>query len=403
MSNEFILEGKHNLAKVFTDQIDDTTIGQVIELCNQDFAKESKIRIMPDCHAGKGCVIGTTMTIQDKIVPNLVGVDVGCGMLVNIIKAHPTDINFDQLDNVIRKHVPHGQNAHDPNKRHRVHKTFKSQAETLIAPVDINRAYDNIGTLGGGNHFVELNLIDESTVALVIHSGSRNVGAQVARYHQNKAYDELVNNKQERDLLIDKLKSEGRHNEIQNALKNLPTHNINKELAYLQGDSFDNYAHDMKVAQQYARVNRAAMAETIMTHMGWNAVDAFDTIHNYIDFDNMILRKGAISAEKGERVIVPINMRDGSIIAIGKGNPDWNYSGPHGAGRVLSRSKAKEQVDYQEFKDSMQDVWTTSVSNATLDESPMAYKTINMIIDNVQESLDIQQIIKPLYNFKSSN
>lgn len=405
MQNRFELQGKHNVATVFTDQVDDVTIGQIIELCNQEFTQNAKIRIMPDCHAGKGCVIGTTMTIQDKIVPNLVGVDIGCGMFVQFINIDPSTINYDQVDHVIRNFVPHGQNAHDSNKRHTLHHLIKSSPlfQSLHAPIDYNRAYDNVGTLGGGNHFIELNLINDTTIALVIHSGSRNVGAQVAKYHQDKAYDELTDNLAERKELIKTLKAQGRERDIESALKSIRKPHINKELAYLTGKSFDAYMHDMNIAQKYAEINRRAMAESIMKQLNWESIDSFDTIHNYIDFDTMILRKGAISAQKDERVIIPINMRDGSIIATGKGHPDWNYSGPHGAGRVLSRSKAKEQVDYQAFKDSMTDVWSTSVSKSTLDESPMAYKSIHAITDNVQDTLDIKKIIKPLYNFKSSN
>lgn len=401
MGAQFTIQGKHNTATVFTDQVDDVTIGQIMDLCNQPFTEGSDIRIMPDTHAGKGCVIGTTMTIQDKLVPNLVGVDLSCGMSVHIIKAH--DIDFDKLDTIIRKYVPHGQNAHDPNNRHMLSSLVQPiEKRGFYAPVNIERAYDNVGTLGGGNHFIEINQIDNETIALVIHSGSRNVGAQVARYHQDRAYDELVNNTQERDELIQRLKREGKHTEIESALKALPKKYIRKEFAYLEGESFLQYVHDVKLADIYAEINRKAMAYTIMSRMDWTGIDAFDTVHNYIDFDNMILRKGAISAQKGERVIIPINMRDGSIIATGKGNPEWNFSGPHGAGRVLSRSKAKEQVDFQDFKSSMQDVWTTSVSESTLDESPMAYKTIESIVDNVHETLEVNQIIKPLYNFKSS-
>ena len=403
MNNRFEIQGKYNTATVFTNHVDDVTIGQILDLCNQEFTKDSRIRIMPDAHAGKGCVIGTTMTIEDKLVPNLVGVDIGCGLSVHIIKTNIEQIEYDKLDTVIRTYVPHGQNAHDSNDRHTMAKLLKYiDKQGLYAPVDMSRAYDNVGTLGGGNHFIELNKIDDETVALVIHSGSRSVGAQVARYHQDVAYDELVNSTQERQELIQRLKREGRHREIEQALKQLPKKHIRKELAYLQGDSFNRYIHDMKVTQTYAEINRKAMAHTIMSHMGWVSIDSFDTIHNYIDFDHMILRKGAISAQKDERVIIPINMRDGSIIATGKGDPDWNYSGPHGAGRVLSRTKAKEQVSFADFQDTMRDVWTTSVSPSTLDESPMAYKSLDMIMDNIQQSLDIQQVIKPLYNFKSS-
>lgn len=392
------LQGKYNTAKVFTDNADQKTIGQIIELCNQEFTKDSKIRIMPDCHFGAGSTIGTTMTILDKVVPNLVGVDVGCGVSYTEIKIDKDTISFDELDSKIRNFVPSGQSVHESNKKHDFSKQINFDA--IRAPFDISRAQNAMGTLGGGNHFIELNQINENTVALVIHSGSRNLGAQVAKHYQNVAYDELTNTYAEKDAIIQKLKREGRTKEIQAELKKIKVPQISRDLAYLQGNRFDDYMHDMKIAQHYAMLNRKAMADIIVKQMNWTVVDSFDTIHNYIDLDSMIMRKGAISAQKDERVIIPINMRDGSIIATGKGNPDWNFSGPHGAGRVLSRSKARELVDFNDFESTMKDVWSTSVSQSTVDESPMAYKPINEILRNITDSVEIQQVIKPLYNFK---
>lgn len=392
------LRGKYNTAKVFTDNVEQTAMSQIIELCNQEFVEGSKIRIMPDTHAGVGCTIGTTMTIQDKIVPNLVGVDIGCGMEVAVIDKNKTEVNFDQLDETIRKHVPSGFSVRSNSQRHPLSKRVNFR--DVRAPFNLNRAKDSIGTLGGGNHFIELNEIGDKVV-LVIHSGSRNLGKQIAEHYQKRAYDELMNIHDEKQEIIDKLIKEGRQSEIQDAIKNIKKPKVQKELAYLQGQGFSDYMNDMKIAQEYATANRKAMVDEIVTRMKWNIIDGFTTIHNYIDIENMILRKGAISAQKGERVIVPINMRDGSIIAVGKGNEDWNNSAPHGAGRLMSRSKAKELVSIDEFKETMKDVWSTSVTVSTLDESPMAYKPIQEIIGNTKESLDILEIIKPLYNFKA--
>lgn len=390
------VKGEYNEAKIFTDNVEETALKQIIELCNQEFTKDSKIRIMPDMHAGKGCTVGTTMTIQDKIVANLVGVDIGCGMSLAVIDIHKDEINFDQLDDVVRKYVPSGFSIRD-NAHPFVHQV---PIKDLIAPINIDRAKKSIGTLGGGNHFVELNEWGDK-VALVIHSGSRNLGKQVAEYYQNLAYKELMEQAEKQKEIIEKLKKEGRHQEIEQTIKTLKKPKVSKDLAYLEGESFKAYMHDMKIAQKYADVNRKAMIQEIVRNMGWRVVDSFTTIHNYIDMNHMIMRKGAVSAQKGERIIVPMNMRDGSIIAIGKGNPDWNFSAPHGAGRIYSRSKAKEELSIEEFKETMRDVWSTSVVPETLDESPMAYKKMSEIIENTKDTFDIEMIIKPLYNFKA--
>jgi tRNA-splicing ligase RtcB len=391
------LKGKYNTAKVFTNNIEPEAAAQIVELLNQEFVKDSQIRIMPDTHAGKGCTIGTTMTIQDKIVANLVGVDIGCGMEVAIIATPPDKVNFDQLDETIRKHVPSGFSIR--SKKHPL--ANRVNFGDLIAPVSVDRAEKSIGTLGGGNHFIELNEWDDSHVALVIHSGSRNLGKQVAEYYQKRAYDELMSRQQEKQEIIERLKREGREKEIQSTLAALKRPNIPKDLAYVEGKSFDAYMHDMKIAQYYASLNRKAMVQEIVEHMGWTVVDGFTTIHNYIDMEHMILRKGAISAQKGERVIIPMNMRDGSLICIGKGDPDWNYSAPHGAGRLMSRSKAKANLSMEVFKETMKNVWSTSVVPETLDESPMAYKPMEEIMENIQDTAMIERVIKPLYNFKA--
>ncbi|PFE27760.1 RNA-splicing ligase RtcB [Bacillus anthracis] len=392
------LQGKYNEAKVFTNNVDETATGQIIDLCNQEFVKDSQIRIMPDTHAGAGCTIGTTMTIQDKIVPNLVGVDIGCGMEVVVIDKKKEEINFDYLDETIRKFVPSGFRIRD--KEHRFSKMI--DFDGVRAPFTLQRAQKSIGTLGGGNHFVELNEDDKGNVYIVIHSGSRNLGKQIAEYYQNFAYEQLIDVTSMKDEIIKRLTEEGRAKEIQETLRGIQKPNIRKELAYLEGQGFKDYMNDMNIAQKYAALNRKAMIDEIVAKMDWKIIDQFTTIHNYIDIENMILRKGAISAQKNERVIIPINMRDGSIIAFGKGNPDWNFSGPHGAGRIMSRKKAKELLNLEDFQNTMTEVWTTSVVESTIDEAPMVYKPMDEIIENTKETIDIKHIIKPLYNFKAN-
>ncbi|HDR7531820.1 RtcB family protein [Bacillus sp. AY1-10] len=392
------LQGKYNEAKVFTNNVDETATGQIIDLCNQEFVKDSQIRIMPDTHAGAGCTIGTTMTIQDKIVPNLVGVDIGCGMEVVVIDKKKEEINFDYLDETIRKFVPSGFRIRD--KEHRFSKMI--DFDGVRAPFTLQRAQKSIGTLGGGNHFVELNEDDKGNVYIVIHSGSRNLGKQIAEYYQNFAYEQLIDVTSIKDDIIKRLTEEGRAKEIQETLRGIQKLKMRKELAYLEGQGFKDYMNDMNIAQKYAALNRKAMIDEIVTKMDWKITDQFTTIHNYIDIENMILRKGAISAQKDERVIIPINMRDGSIIAFGKGNPDWNFSGPHGAGRIMSRKKAKESLSLEEFQNTMTEVWTTSVVESTIDEAPMVYKPMDEIIENTKETIDIKHIIKPLYNFKAN-
>ncbi|MEM5009117.1 RtcB family protein [Niallia taxi] len=393
------IQGKYNYAKVYTDKVEETAMAQILELCDQEFTKGTKIRVMPDTHAGAGCTIGTTMTITDKIVPNLVGVDIGCGMEVAVIDKNKTEVNFDQLDEVIRKHIPSGFSTRESSQFHPYSK--RVDFRNVVAPFNLQRAKSSVGTLGGGNHFVELNEMDDKIV-LVIHSGSRNLGKQIAEHYQNLAYNELLSLHQERQGLIDELKAEGRESEIEETLKALKRPYVKKDLAYLQGKSFEHYMNDMKIAQHYALLNRKAMVEEITSRMRWNIAESFTTIHNYIDMEQMILRKGAISARKDEKVIIPMNMRDGSIIAIGKGNKDWNESAPHGAGRLMSRTKAKELVSLEQFKDVMKDVWTTSVNESTLDESPMAYKPMEDIVKHTDDTIEIVQVIKPLYNFKAN-
>lgn len=389
----FILEGKYNFCKIFTDNVDDETISQLRLLLDQEFISGNKIRIMPDTHAGSGCVIGTTMTIQDKIVPNLVGVDIGCGMLA--VRLQEKEIDFAALDACIRQHVPSGFDIHEAA-------IAKSNIDNIVAPVDKDRAYRSLGTLGGGNHFIEVDRDSKGDLWLVIHTGSRHLGIEVCKHYQDLAYKNLhKDNKQE---IVDRLKAEGRQQEIEQTLKNLKEQavSIPKDLCYVEGQDFLNYINDMKYTQEHAKINRETMAAQIISNMGWHEAERFDTIHNYIDTEHMILRKGSISAQSNEKVIIPMNMRDGSLICLGKGNPDWNCSAPHGAGRIMSRKQARESVSVDEFAASMEGIFTTCVNESTLDESPMAYKPIEEIIKNVQDTVEIVEIIKPIYNFKAN-
>lgn len=394
----FELNGKYTKATIFAETVDNEAISQILGICNEEFAKESKIVIMPDVHAGKGCTIGTTMTVADKVVPNLVGVDIGCG--VYCVKLKEKEIDFELLDKTIRSYVPSGMEIRE--KEHRFSSNVEFDKLKCKNSVNVAKAKKSLGSLGGGNHFIEVAKDEEGYLYLVIHSGSRGLGVQVASWYQKLAIKTLSSNNSEKDEIITRLKAEGREKEIQEVLKNIPKKKINKELAYLEGENYLDYLNDLDVVQKYSTENRKAIAETIISKMNLTEIDSFTTIHNYIDLSKNILRKGAISALKDEKVIIPINMRDGSIIAVGKGNPDWNYSAPHGAGRVFSRGKAKELLSMDDFKETMSEVWSTSVCESTLDESPMAYKDINEILGNIKDTVEVVGIIKPIYNFKAN-
>lgn len=379
--------------KIYASTLEDAAFEQIKELGEFEPYQDSKIRIMPDCHAGVGCTIGTTMEIKDKITPNLVGVDIGCGMLT--IKLKETEIDLQKLDSVINEFVPSGFNIHSEPKA-------DFDFDKLIAKnLNIERAKLSIGSLGGGNHFIEVGKNSKGELFLVIHSGSRNIGGQVAKYYQAIAIDNLTDNKKERIELIERLTKEGKQKDISEELKKLKKTNINKDLAYLTGLEFDNYMHDMELMQKYAVLNRKTIANIILKEAGLTEDESFETIHNYIDFKRMILRKGAVSAENGEKVLIPINMRDGSIVAKGKGNADWNYSGPHGAGRLMSREEAQRKLNFDEFKEQMKDVYSTSVLHETLDEAPNAYKPMGEILEAIEDTAEIIDIIKPIYNFKA--
>ena len=398
----FELFGKYNTCKVFTDNCDNETISQLLLLLDQEFVKDNKICIMPDTHthAGAGCVIGTTMTISDKIVPNLVGVDIGCGMLAIKLKEKYIDLSL--LDECIRKNIHCGFDIREKP-------IIKSNIDKIFATIDIDKAYRSLGSLGYGNHFIEIDKDKDDNLWLVIHTGSRHLGIEVCNFYQNLASFKLKYLKKkeiEKEIkeTINRLKLEGKQKEIQSTIKTLYSQNnlsIPDDLCYVEGKNFDNYINDMKYTQEHAKINRETIASIILECMNFHEVERFDTIHNYIDTDNMILRKGAISAQSGEKVIIPMNMRDGSLICIGKGNPDWNYSAPHGAGRIMSRNQAREQVSFEEFKVSMKDIFSTCVNKNTIGDSPMVYKPMNEIIENIKDTVDIIDIIKPIYNFKA--
>jgi RNA-splicing ligase RtcB len=380
--------------KIFAETFEFEAYDQVKKLCNFEAYQDSKIRIMPDAHAGKGCTVGTTMTITDKVTPNLVGVDIGCGMLTILL--NDKEIDLERLDTVINLKVPHGFNVHpEPIAK------FDLSDLRCQKHVDLGRAVQSIGSLGGGNHFIELAKSTTGIFHLVIHSGSRKLGGDVCKYYQNKAFQNANEITKAKGILIHTLTEQGRQKEIAVELKKLKKPSASKDLAYLTGQDFDDYMHDMYLVQQYAGVNRDSIAEIIIKEMGFKEMTRHDTIHNYIDFNRMILRKGAVSAEYGKILTIPINMRDGSLICEGKGNPDWNYSAPHGAGRLMSRSKAKELLSMDAFKDTMKDVYSTSVVPETLDEAPDAYKSIEEIMAAIVDTVKVIAIIKPVYNFKS--
>lgn len=392
------VKGKYGTAKIFTDLVEDSAVDQVKMLMDQEFVDGCRVRMMPDIHAGCGCVIGTTMEVKDKICPNLVGCDIGCGMHTTIIPA-TTFPDFEKLDHVIREHIPSGFII----RKEPHHYIRNTHLDELLCrnSVDIERAKLSLGTLGGGNHFIEVDRDDDGRYYLVVHTGSRHLGVEVAEYYQNWAYDSLKqNHKNRRNYVIETLRSQGREREIQKELANL-TFDIPKDLAYVGGKLFDSYLHDMKIVQEYAKWNRIAIADDIRTFMNWGIEDDFETIHNYIDTDQMILRKGAVSANKGEMLLIPMNMRDGSLLCRGKGNPDWNYSAPHGAGRIMSRSEAFKSLDIHEFEREMHGIYSTSVCEETIDESPMAYKPMESIIEKIGDTVDILKVIKPVYNFKA--
>ena len=397
------IRGKYNEARIFTDVADSASIAQVQQLCDQEFAAGSRIRLMPDIHAGAGCTIGTTMTITDKVVPNLVGVDIGCGM--ETIRIREKRLELQKLDRLIREKIPSGFSIRE--KAHRYFSQINLNELCCARHADLLRAERSIGTLGGGNHFIEADRDDEGNLYIVVHSGSRHLGVEVAGYYQEAGY-RMLNRADDAsaEALIARMKAEGRRKEIQKELKKLKNQkrtSIPKALAYVSGELFEQYIHDMKIVQHFAMLNRQAMMDEIVGGMKLHVEEQFATIHNYIDTDAMILRKGAVSARAGERLLIPINMRDGSLLCVGRGNEDWNCSAPHGAGRLMSRADARQSFTVSEFKKQMAGIYTTSVSRATLDECPMAYKGMQDILDNIGPTAEVVKIIRPIYNFKAGD
>lgn len=397
------IKGKVATAIAYGNVIEDAAIEQIRRMCDYAFTEGSKIRIMPDVHAGKGCTIGTTMTIHDKAVPNVVGVDIGCGMYT--VRLLETAIDFEHLDEAAH-YVPSGMNVWEGRRE-----SFDLEALRCYRELkDAKRLQRSLGTLGGGNHFIEVDRASDGTLYLVIHTGSRNLGKQVAEYYQHLAV-ELNQGREEyfkkRDALIAEYKAAGRRKEIQPALKALhwadKPLSVPEDLCFLYGEYLKNYLHDVEICQRFARRNRELIAQILLERAGLTGTDGFHTIHNYIDTDEMILRKGAIAAHKGEKVLIPINMRDGSVLAIGRGNPERNYSAPHGAGRLMSRGAARETLSMEAYTEAMKGIYTTSVNPSTIDEAPMAYKALEDIIDVIRDSVDVVDIMKPIYNFKASD
>ena len=396
-----VIKGKYNSAIIYTDKIDDGAIKQVQDMCDFEAFEGLKMRIMPDVHAGTSCTIGTTMTIKNKIVPNMVGVDIGCGM--DVVQLAEKEINLPALDEIINKLIPAGMNHRETP--HPYASKINLKELCCYRKINENLALRSIGSLGGGNHFIEVDKDDNGTLYLVVHSGSRHLGQEVAEYYQQEAYKQMSGNAQYQiNNTIRSLKEQGKEKEIQKTIKTMQENkaDISPEMAYVSDILFDNYIHDMKIVQEFAVLSRKAMIEVIVKGLNLTVVDSFTTIHNYIETNNMILRKGAVSANLGEKLLIPINMRDGSLICVGKGNEEWNYSAPHGAGRLLSRGKAKATLSMEDFIKQMEGIYTTSVNRSTLDESPMAYKSIEDIIDNIKPTVDILKHIIPIYNFKSS-
>lgn len=397
------VNGKFNTAIVYSNELDDVSVSLIRCVCDQEAFRDSKIRIMSDVHAGKGCCIGTTMTIKDKVVPSMVGVDIGCGM--EVIKLGERTADWAKLDDLIRRKIPSGMCVRDDY--HPYNDLIDLETLRCFRRIRYEYARHSLGTLGGGNHFIEIDKDGEGYLYLVIHSGSRHLGTEVAGYYQEEGMKYLLGcTKSQLDELILKLKSEGRESEIQDTIKALKVKNpkslpVPEELVYVSGSLMEDYLYDMMVTQRFAMLNRRAIADVIVRGMGFSVKDEFETVHNYIDTESMILRKGAVSAKNGERLLIPINMRDGSLICIGKGNEAWNFSAPHGAGRVMSRNKAIRELDINKYRKEMEGIYTTCVKIETIDESPFVYKPLENILGNIKETVDVEKRIIPVFNFKA--
>lgn len=395
------VEGKYNEALVYTDNLEKSARDQLKRMCDYEFTKDSKIRIMPDVHAGLGCTIGTTMTVEDKVVPNIVGVDIGCG--VYCLELGKDEIDLEKFDQAC-KEIPSGRRVWDRE----VYPFDFSRLNCYRELKNMNWLKRSLGSLGGGNHFIEINQAKDGTKYLVIHTGSRNLGKQVADYYQKLAVD-LHRGKEDyfrqKEEIISTYKEEGRRDQIEKALKKIKWQplkpDLPKDLCYLYGDYLKAYIEDVDVCQDYARLNRESIAQSLVEKMGLEVGHSFHTVHNYIDIDEMIIRKGAVAAYENELILIPINMRDGCILARGRGNEDWNYSAPHGAGRLMSRREAREVLDFKDFKESMEGIYSTSIKKKTLDEAPMAYKPVEEILDAIGPTAQVIELIRPIYNFKA--
>lgn len=404
-----IIKGEYNEAKVFTDNIDEVCIDQIKGLLDLETFRDAQVRIMPDCHAGASCVIGFTANLGDKVIPNIVGVDIGCGMYT--VELGKINIDFERLDQIIRKYIPSGREVHEGRLMN-----FQELQEMYCYRElnDVKRLHRSIGTLGGGNHFIEIDVDEDDNKYLVIHTGSRHLGKQTAEIYQKMAIGLHTGKEklwEDQERLIREYKEVGRRTEIQEAIKELHRQfrqtapDLPHEFCFLYGKYTEQYLHDMKICQRFADENRKMIAKLIIDNYGFDPIGEFTTIHNYIDHESNIIRKGAISAKKGEKVIIPINMRDGSLICIGKGNKDWNESAPHGAGRICSRSAAKKLFTVEEYEKVMIDanIFSTSINQATIDECPMVYKNIDDIVNNIGDTVEIISHVKPIYNFKAGD
>lgn len=393
------LNGKNGTATVFADTIDPATTAQIIGIMNHPVSEGSSVKIMPDMHAGKDAVVGTTMTVSNRITPNFIGCDIGCGMYsVCLGQIQYNDDFLKRFDEVVHKVIPCGK-----NKRSTPHPYVDRLRlnELRMKGANVNGAVLSFSTLGGGNHYLELNIDKSNNVWLVIHSGSRHLGLEIADHYQKAAENEIKNNG--REELIERLKAEGRTKDIASEIAKLPKISNHEAFLARGNGGFEDYLHDMKIAQEFASWNRKAMAQSILQELDMEfQVIAFETVHNYIDIDASIVRKGAVSAQKGERLLMPMNMQFGSLMCIGKGNPDWNFSAPHGAGRIMSRSKAKQAIQLEAFQDAMKGIYSTTINSSTLDEAPMAYKAPETIVEAIQDTVEVLDILKPIYNFKAS-
>jgi len=406
-TNQITVSGKYNSAKIFTTLVEDSALEQIQQLCDQEFVSDCKIRIMPDVHAGAGCTIGTTIAwtvYPSKIVPSLVGVDIGCQ--VKATKINVDNVDFEEFDDAVKELIPSGTNILKDVSPFWMD-NFASRLNCKDN-CDIERAKRSLGTLGGGNHFIALDRDSSGSIWLVTHSGSRHLGKEVCEYYQKKAYERLnTGYKEQMTTIIQELKQQGKQKEIQNEISKIKSNyqcKIPEALAYVTVDDlcFD-YLEDMTVCQEFAIMNNNAIHQTLLKRMGWKVEETFTTMHNYIDIENKILRKGAVSAQYGEKLIIPINMRDGSLICIGKGNPDWNFSTPHGAGRMMSRSEARRSLSLEDFKETMLSTYSSTVEEATIDEAPMAYKPMGSIINAIGDTVEVIDNIKEIYNFKATN